>query len=119
MEARDQYIRTWKKYRTSKYWLIGLVISFFPILFLLVKPICSAVNNDLVFHSYGLLWLALTLYFAYNIFELRCPRCHQPFNASNNHWYSYKFSYFADQCVNCGFPKWKLEDGVTDYDDAT
>ncbi len=104
MNGDAPYSKTWKEHRADQKVLLFLFVAFFPVLYLVVRPLFDLTKFDSLPTIFAFAWGAAIVLFFYRVQGLVCPRCGSAFMIRYG-----KFSnpvFWSTRCVHCGLKKY-------------
>jgi hypothetical protein len=101
MTSRAQFAAAWRDYRRRCRWFFGAALGGVVIAALLVALANRPPLGIVLFWALGPAWIICIIVVAVRLQLFKCPRCHLPFSNGNP---------FARNCLQCGLPKWSLQD---------
>ena len=116
--GNDPYYSTWKTYKRDRRILVFTLISFYPSIILVIKPLYNLYQSDWIFHGFVLIWLFVLIILIFRVTDLICPRCNKSFGAKWVGFSRFYVGYGGKHCINCGLEKWVLSDLKTKYSGA-
>jgi predicted RNA-binding Zn-ribbon protein involved in translation (DUF1610 family) len=107
MGTQADYAKSWSDHRADLKVLGSLVVLFFPVLYLVVKPLYLAYHFEWLVSAFACGWALFMLFFMRRVHKFKCPQCGQRYfyRRGSGAFQAYK----SKHCVHCGFKKYAVK----------